>query len=131
MKIGKKFLATPGLPWDQEKPKKWQKSGKNRVFEKKLMNFDKIWKNVRFCLFKFTKLLNFQCLHLVKISKVSYVKLQKLSINILNNYLLEQAVSVLFLVSMICGKDTFIVKLWCIHKSLSWRIIESKCFLFK
>ena len=44
---------------------------------------------------KFTKLLNFQCIHVVNIDKILYIKLQNFSFNILNNYpLLEQAIFV-------------------------------------
>ena len=45
--------------------------------------------------------------------------------------LLKQALFPCLLVLMICCKDTYIVKLWNIHKSLSCRIFESNCFFFK
>ena len=38
----------PQVQESQEKLKKWQKSGKNRVFEIKVRKFDKIWKKSDF-----------------------------------------------------------------------------------
>ena len=52
------------------------------------------------------------CLYLVKIGKISFIKLRSFSNNKWTDTLLEQAVIVCFLVLMICVKDTFIVKLW-------------------
>ena len=54
---------------NQEKLKKYQKSGKMGVFEKKsgkVRIFDKVKKKVWFCQFKFTKFLIFLSLQMVK-----------------------------------------------------------------
>ena len=54
------FIIIPELPQGQEKLRKLQKLRKNRVFEKKSGSLTKVEKNVRFCLFIFTKFLIFQ-----------------------------------------------------------------------
>ena len=117
----------------QDKSVFWVNMAKNQFFQIKMA------KNLFFS--HNNKMSDFVSSNSQNSSKNSFnkvkLKVQNFPRNMLNNYsiwtvmYILEAVFIFFIVLMICGKDTSIVKLWYIHKSLFCRILESNCYLFK